>query len=80
MHSTIRKWGNSLGLRIPRAFADELGLEDGTTIDLSLQGGHLIIRAVHPNDAVLQNLLDRVKDDQLHGEIDTGPPRGGEHW
>ena len=34
----IHKWGNSLGLRIPRFLAKQAGIEEGTDIDISLEG------------------------------------------
>jgi antitoxin component of MazEF toxin-antitoxin module len=30
----VRKWGNSLGLRLPKSFASEHAIVDGTTIEL----------------------------------------------
>jgi antitoxin component of MazEF toxin-antitoxin module len=30
----VRKWGNSLGLRLPKSFASERAIVDGTTIEL----------------------------------------------
>ena len=44
MQTRIQKWGNSLGLRIPKAFAEEAGVEAGSEVDLSLEDGELIIR------------------------------------
>jgi len=36
MKTTIQKWGNSLALRIPKAFADELGLERDSLVELTM--------------------------------------------
>lgn len=80
MHTNIRKWGNSLGLRIPRAFAEQLGLDDGSTIDLVLEDGRLVVHPVHPRQLALESLLDGMPDDQLHGEQLTDPARGDEVW
>jgi antitoxin component of MazEF toxin-antitoxin module len=41
----IQKWGNSLALRIPKAFASQLHIESGSEVDLSLENGHLVITA-----------------------------------
>jgi antitoxin component of MazEF toxin-antitoxin module len=30
----VRKWGNSLGLRLPRAFAAQRAIADGTTVQI----------------------------------------------
>ncbi len=74
----IRKWGNSLALRIPAPFAEETGIESGSEVDLVLEDGRLVItpRGAH----LLDDLLARVTDDNLHDSIDTGPPEGREAW
>lgn len=39
MQTKIQKWGNSLGLRIPRTLAAEARVVEGSTVDLSVEGG-----------------------------------------
>ncbi|HEX3043907.1 MAG TPA: AbrB/MazE/SpoVT family DNA-binding domain-containing protein [Bacillota bacterium] len=39
----VQKWGNSLALRIPKAFASQLHIEPGSEVDLSLEKGSLVI-------------------------------------
>jgi antitoxin MazE len=80
MKTKVRKWGNSLGLRIPRALASEADVGDGSTVDVSVRDGHLVIRAVRPRRHSLSELLAGVTDDNLHGEITTGGPVGNESW
>ena len=79
MRTTIRRWGNSLGLRIPKAFAAETAIEDGASVDLSVSEGRLIIRPVHQHFE-LEALLEEVTDENLHAEVSTGPAQGGETW
>ena len=31
---TVRKWGNSLGLRLPKSFATQHEITDGTTVEI----------------------------------------------
>ncbi|HSE95122.1 MAG TPA: AbrB/MazE/SpoVT family DNA-binding domain-containing protein [Methylomirabilota bacterium] len=80
MQTKIRKWGNSLGLRIPRSFAVEAQVEEGSTVDLSVRSGRLLIRAVRTRRYTLPALLKRVTPRNLHGEIATGEPVGREVW
>ena len=80
MRTKIVRWGNSLGLRIPKSFAEEMGVSDETPVDLSLEEGRLVIRAAKPKILVLDDLLADVKKSNLHGETDTGGPVGGEVW
>ncbi len=36
MDTTVQKWGNSLAIRLPKAFADEIGLDQGSEIDIQI--------------------------------------------
>lgn len=80
MVTKIRKWGNSLGLRIPKSFAQEAGVEEGSAVDISVQGDHLVIQKVHPARYELDDLLSEVREDNLHDEIGAGEPVGREAW
>ena len=42
MRARVQKWGNSLALRIPKAFAEESAVKEGTTVDLSISEGRLV--------------------------------------
>jgi antitoxin MazE len=78
MVTRIQKWGNSLGLRIPRAFAADMEVEAGSTVDIRVENGDLIIRPVRRREYVLSELLEGVGPDNLHEEISTGDPVGRE--
>lgn len=80
MQTRIQKWGNSLALRIPKAFADEIALATNSTVDISIVGGKLVIVPVVETQLTLDELLAGITDDNIHGEIDTGPAVGNEIW
>lgn len=80
MKSKVQKWGNSLAVRIPKSFAEEVGLESNSPVDVSLEGGKLVVMPVAPPRHTLQSLLAQVTDDNIHGETDTGPAVGKEAW
>ena len=80
MRTKVVKWGNSLGLRIPKSFAEEVRVSEGTTVDLSLEDGQLVIRVAPHEGKSLEELLAEITDSNLHGEIDTGDAVGGEIW
>jgi antitoxin MazE len=80
MVTKIQKWGNSLGLRIPKSFAKEAGVKEGSAVDLSIQGGNLVIKTVRPLRYELGDLLSDIREDNLHDEISTGQPVGREAW
>jgi antitoxin MazE len=76
----ILKWGNSLGVRIPRSFAREAGVEEGSAVDIALEGDHLVIRPVRPAKYRLADMLSQVREDNIHYEISTGDAVGREAW
>ena len=80
MVTKIQKWGNSLGLRIPKSFAKQAGVEEGSPVDISIEGDRLIIQPVHPLRYKLKNLVSQIREENLHDEIPTGGPVGREVW
>ncbi len=83
MSQTIGKWGHSLAVRIPKAFAEQLRWDEHTEVEAKIVDGKLIIEAV---DAVeipyysLQELLVGLTPETTHAEISTGPAVGNEVW
>ena len=80
MVTKIKKWGNSLGLRIPKSFAKEAGVEDGSEVDICLEEDRIVIRTLNRTKYKLSDLLSQVKEDNLHEEISTGDAVGREAW
>jgi antitoxin MazE len=80
VQTKIQKWGNSLGLRIPKSFAEEAGVEAGSDVDLSIEDGGLVVRPARRPKYRLQDLLRGVSPKNIHREIDTGAPVGREVW
>ena len=72
MRVRVRKCGNSLALRIPKPFADEAEVRDGTVVDLSLGEGKLVAVRVVTGKFMLKQLLRNVTKDNIHGEISIG--------
>jgi antitoxin MazE len=80
MHTKIQRWGNSLGLRIPRAFAVEAGVDVGAEVALSVRDGNLIVRPTRRAKYRLDDLVRKITAKNLHREVDTGTPVGREAW
>lgn len=80
MRTKIQKWGNSLGLRIPKSFAEEAEVEAGSEVNLSVEDGELVIRPIRKPKYRLADLLRKVTPDNVHEEIETGDPVGREIW
>lgn len=80
MKARIQKWGNSLALRIPKSFANEVGLEQDSPVEVSLDDGKLVVEAVNKSKLTLRRLLAQVTKDNRHAEFDTGSAIGSEVW
>ena len=80
MQTKLQKWGNSLGLRIPKSFAAEVGVEAGSDVDLSVRSGELRVRPARPQRLSLAALLRKVTRRNLHAGVETGKPVGREAW
>jgi antitoxin MazE len=80
MRVNVQKWGNSLALRIPKAFAEEAAVTEGSLVDLSVSEGRLVAVPVRRKKIRLKQLLRGVKRGNLHREIDYGPASGREVW
>ncbi len=80
MRTRIQKWGNSLALRIPSAFAKEVRLEQDSLVEVSLKGRSLLVKPVREEGYRLDQLLEGVTEDNIHQEVDAGGPVGREAW
>ena len=78
MRATISKWGNSLGLRIPRGLAEDAGLAEGSLVELRVEDGRLVAEPVAVEN--LEALLSKVTAKNRHDELFVDSPRGREAW
>jgi len=80
MKTKVQKWGNSLAVRIPKPFAEEIGLEPHTSVDVSMEEGKLVVSRSQPLSMNLEQLLQGITPDNLHQEVDIGTAVGNEVW
>jgi antitoxin MazE len=80
MEARVQKWGHSLALRIPSAFARNAGIQPGSKVDLTEDKGTLVITPLAPKEPTLEMLLAGITVDNLHREVPTGDALGNEVW
>jgi antitoxin MazE len=80
MRTRVRKWGNSLGLRIPKAFAHEADVAEGSPVEVSVVEGRIVVTPISARRYTLEVLLAAVTTRNRHAEIATGGPQGREVW
>ena len=66
MRTRVQKWGNSLAVRIPKSFAEELDWEEAAPVEMTVDGGALVVRTDTERTWDLAALLDKVTDDNVH--------------
>jgi len=80
MLTKVQKWGNSLALRIPKAFALDAQLDNDSVVEVSLVDGQIVIKPVQSPTWTLEKLLAGVNSENIHTEADTGEAIGNEVW
>ena len=79
MRATVSKWGNSLGLRIPKSVAAKVDLVEGDTVDVRAENGRLVAEPI-VDDEPLEAMVARITPENRHGEHFDDSPRGREVW
>jgi antitoxin MazE len=75
----ISRWGNSLGLRLPKSVAREAQVDVGDTVNVSVKNGAILIRPSRPAYS-LEDLVAKITPRNRHDESDWGSPAGREAW
>ena len=75
----IGKWGNSLGIRLPKHISEILHLRAKDKVSCAIENGKLILEPVRPPKKYsLDELLAKVEESGE--EISWGKPEGEEVW
>ncbi len=81
MRGVIQKWGNSLGVRLPKKLAQEVGINNKSGVDISVDDGKILIEPKQTRKKYkLKNLLSNISSKNLHKETDFGDIEGREIW
>jgi antitoxin MazE len=84
MRVTFLKWGNSLALRVPKVFAQEIGASVGKAANMEVRDGKLIVeiakRKRFRRRCTLEQLVAGITPENRHRELEWGPPVGNEVW
>ena len=78
MEAVVKKWGNSLGIRIPNLIVRELSLKDGSYVDINDNGNEILIKPIRKNN--LSDMLNLINEKNIHEEIKSTGPVGNEIW
>lgn len=79
MTTTVQKWGNSLGVRIPQKIAKNFDIVNGSELEVEVSEDGIILKPV-TKDPTLEELMAGITKENQHEEIDWGKPEGNEIW
>lgn len=79
MVTSIQKWGNSLAIRIPKAFAAQAQLDENTTVEMSIEGERITVVPAR-RQWKLNDLVKKISPHNLHAEVEWGSRKGSETW
>ena len=77
MKVAISRWGNSLGLRIPKDIAGRVGLSPGDQVDVQASLDQIVITLPRRRYR-LEELLEGMTPEAMHEAFDWGPDAGRE--
>lgn len=78
MKTIVKKWGNSLGIRIPKVIANDFSLKDGTIIEVDEQDNKIVLYI--KKKYLLDTMLENITTENLHDEVLSGKSVGNEVW
>lgn len=79
MITYIQKWGNSQGIRIPKAILDSVNWSDKEELNISTVDDKIIIEKVHKRKNIIE-LFDGYNEEYKLEEMEWESPVGKEIW
>lgn len=80
MATLVKKWGNSMAIRLPKAVADAAALREGTSVTIEARNGGVMVTPERKPAYRLESLVRKINSANRHKEAGTGNPRGREAW
>ena len=91
MQTTIVRWGNSHGIRLPKAFLKHIQIAENDPVDITLENDKIVIKKINAKEhkTTKQRLIDFYGENfeqavlphvSPQDEINWGRPVGNEIW
>lgn len=80
METKVQKWGNSLGVRLPKDATRKIGLVDGKRVTVETDGNSIVIKKVHDGPYRLKDMVEAITKENMHDLVDLNEPVGKEVW
>lgn len=79
MKTKIQKWGNSLGVRLPKSITEQKSLREGLRVSVILKDDQILLQP-EEGELSLDSLLSEIDAKNLHHETEWSEARGNEVW
>lgn len=82
MMTTIVKWGNSQGIRLPKILLENINLAENDTVDVFIENNAIMIKKPKPNKEhkSIEKLFEGYDGTYYPVNIDWGKTVGKEIW
>ena len=80
MTTTIQKWGNSQGVRIPKILLDTVNWSENEEIVIIVENGKLVMEKAKGKRKNIKELFKDYEEDYKPVNVDWGEPEGEEIW
>ena len=80
MTTSIQKWGNSQGVRIPKMLLDAVKWSENEEVTITVYDGKLIIEKDKKEKESIMELFENYEEEYTPEEVDWGKPEGKEVW
>ena len=83
MTTTIQKWGNSQGIRLPKTILEIMSLQENDRVEIIVDDNSIVIKKAARKRRAKMSLEERFENyngDYECIEYDWGVPSGREFW
>ncbi|TLY21499.1 MAG: AbrB/MazE/SpoVT family DNA-binding domain-containing protein [Nitrospirae bacterium] len=78
MEAVLKKWGNSVAVRLPAGVLKECGLTSNARVNIMTREGKIVLAPMKRPHYSLAKLLAEITPTNRHDPLDFGRPQGRE--
>ena len=80
MQLTLKQWGNSSGILLPKELMNRAGIKQNDTLEAEVIDGRIILTPGFRHRSLSERISEYDGQLNLSGEFDWGDPVGSEVW
>lgn len=79
MKVSVNRWGNSKGIRLPKAVTEALEIEENDSLNIEIKDGAVIL-SKPKNEITIEEMFKDYKGGSFQAEIQEFEPEDNEKW